>query len=150
MKCWLERTPFGCRPADEDSAAVLKRIPLGTTFEADVITRKSRSTAWNRRYWLLMAMIASNVEEIEVEPKLVLPVRSSEDAHTAMKYMTGLYDTYAIEGGFVRMLKSIAFDKMDADEWAAHWLKVLDAVHQKVLPQIDLPHVEAELARLAS
>lgn len=150
MKAWLERTPFGCKPADEDSAAVLKRIPLGTTFEADVVTRKSRSAARNRRHWLLMSMIASNVESVEIEPGVRLPIRNAEDAHVAMKYLTGLFDSYAVKGGVVRLLRSTAFDKMDADEWAAHWFRVLDAVHQHILPGIDMPHVEEELARMAS
>ncbi len=150
MKAWLERTPFGCKPADEDSAAVLKRIPLGTTFEADVITRKSRSGAWHRRYWVLMSMIASNVEQVEIEPGVVLPIRDAEGAHVAIKYLTGLFDSYAVQGGVVRLLRSTAFDKMGADEWAAYWPKVLDAIHQHILPGIDIPEVEQELARMAS
>lgn len=150
MKAWLERTPFGCRPADEDSAAVLKRIPLGTTFEADVITRKSRSTQWNRRYWLLMSMLASNLDHVEVEPGVVLRITDSESAHVAMKYATGLYDQYVLEAGMVRIIKSIAFERMDADEWAAYWPRVLDAVHEKFLPGVEIPEMQNELARLAS
>lgn len=150
MRAWLERTLTGCRPADDDSAAVLKRIPVGTTFECDVITRKSRSRAWHRRYWLLMSMLAANVEQVEIEPGVVLPIRSADDAHTALKYLTGLFDQFAIEGGVVRLLKSTAFDKMDADEWAAYWPRVLDAVHTKFLPGVSLPSVEDEIARLAS
>jgi hypothetical protein len=150
VKAWLERTPFGCKPADDDSAAVLKRIPLGTTFEADVITKKSRSGAWHRRYWLLMSMLASHVEAVEIEPGVVMPIRSAEDAHAAIKYATGLYDQYVLETGIVRVLKSTAFDKMDADQWAAYYPRVLDAVHQKFLPGVALLEVEAEIARMAS
>lgn len=150
MKVWLDRTPFGCKPSDAESEAVLKRIPIGTTFEADVVTRKSRSTSWNRRYWLLMSMLASNLDHVEVEPGLILPIRDSESAHVAMKYATGLYDQYVLEGGVVRVIKSIAFDRMDADEWAAYWPRVLDAVHEKFLPGVEIPEMQNELARLAS
>lgn len=151
MKAWLERTPFGCRPADEDSAAVLKRIPLGTTFEADVITRKSRSGAWHRRYWLLMSMLASNLDHVEVEPGVVLRITDSESAHVAMKYAAGLYDSYVLKGGgCVRLIRSTAFDRMDADEWAAYWVKVLDAVHRVFLPGVEMPEMEQEIARMAS
>lgn len=150
MKCWLERTLVGCKPADADSAAVLARLPLGTTFEADVVTRKSRSGAWNRRYWLLMGKIAENVDTITIEPGMTLPVRCAEDVHVAVKYATGLYDSYAIKGGVVRLLKSTAFDKMDADAWAAYYQRVLDAVHRVILPGVDIAEVEQELARLAS
>lgn len=150
MKVWLDRTPFGCKPSDAESEAVLKRIPIGTTFEADVITRKSRSTQWNRRYWLLMSMLASNLDHVEVEPGVVLRITDSESAHVAMKYATGLYDQYALEAGMVRIIKSIAFDRMDADEWAAYWLKVLNATHEKFLPGVEIPEMQNELARLAS
>lgn len=150
MKIWLDRTPFGCKPSDAESEAVLKRIPIGTTFEADVITRKSRSTAWNRRYWLLMSMLASNLDHVEVEPGVVLRITDSESAHVAMKYATGLYDQYVLEAGMVRIIKSIAFERMDADEWAAYWPRVLDAVHEKFLPGVEIPEMQNELARLAS
>ncbi len=150
MKIWLDRTPFGCKPSDAESEAVLKRIPIGTTFEADVITRKSRSTQWNRRYWLLMSMLASNLDHVEVEPGVVLRITDSESAHVAMKYATGLYDQYVLEAGMVRIIKSIAFERMDADEWAAYWPRVLDAVHEKFLPGVEIPAMEDEIARLAS
>ena len=68
VRTWLERTVFGCRPSDEESAAVLKRIPPGTIFEADVVTRKHRSTAWHRRYWLLMSMLGTHCERVEIAP----------------------------------------------------------------------------------
>lgn len=150
MKVWLERTLVGCKPADAESAAVLARLPLGTTFEADVVTRKSRSGAWHRRYWLLMARIAENVDSIEIEPGVVLPVRNAEDVHVAVKYATGLFDQYAIEGGIVRLLKSTAFDKMDFEQWAAYYPKVLDAVHRVILPGVNIAEIEQEIARLAS
>ena len=147
----MDRTPFGCKPSDAESEAVLKRIPIGTTFEADVITRKSRSTAWNRRYWLLMSMLASNLDHVEVEPGVVLRITDSESAHVAMKYATGLYDSYVLKGGgCVRLIRSTAFDRMDADEWAAYWVKVLDAVHRVFLPGVEMPEMEQEIARMAS
>lgn len=147
----MDRTPFGCKPSDAESEAVLKRIPIGTTFEADVITRKSRSGAWHRRYWVLMSMLASNLDHVEVEPGVVLRITDSESAHVAMKYATGLYDSYVLKGGgCVRLIRSTAFDRMDADEWAAYWVKVLDAVHRVFLPGVEMPEMEQEIARMAS
>jgi len=150
MKVWFIRTLTGCKPDDEASAAVIAKFPVGTSFEADVVTRKNRSGAWHRRYWVLCSMLASNLDRVEIEPGLVLPITDSESAHVALKYATGCYDSYAIKGGVVRLLKSTAFDRMDADEWAAHWKRVLDAVHQKFLPGIESRMIEDEIARLAS
>ena len=130
---------------------MLKRIPPGTIFEADVVTRKHRSTAWHRRYWLLMSMLGTHCERVEIAPGVFMEIKSRDDAHTAMKYITGHYDSYALgDGVILRLLKSTAFDKMDADEWALYWPKVLDAVHQKFLDGVDITEVEQEIARLAS
>jgi hypothetical protein len=149
MKVWLERTMSGCRPADDASAGILKKIPLGTTFEAAVITRKLRSGAWHRRYWGLMSLLASHVERVEIEPGAWFEISNDpEKAHAAMKYCTGLYDTYVIEGGgFVRMLKSTAFDRMAHEDWVTYWNKVLDAVHQKFLKHVDLTDLHDEILR---
>jgi hypothetical protein len=147
---WLTRTLMGCQPADADSEAVLKRYPLGTTFPADIPTRKTRSGAWHRRYWALMHMLGSNLDSVEVEPGLVLPIRNQDDAHVAMKYITGLFDSYALPGGIVRIVKSTAFEAMTPDEWALYWTRVLDAVHQKFLPGIESSALEAEIAQLAA
>lgn len=97
-----------------------------------------------------MARIAENVDSITIEPGMTLPVKSAEDVHVAVKYATGLFDQYAIEGGVVRLLKSTAFDKMDVDAWAAYYPRVLDAVHRVILPGVDIAEVEQELGRLAS
>lgn len=146
----MERSLNGCKPADEEASDVLKRIPMGTTFEADVVTRKTRSGAWHRRYWMLMSMIAENCEQVEIEPGVVLPITDAESAHVACKYLTGLYDSYAIKGGVVRLLKSTAFEKMEAEAWEKYWVKLLRAVHMTILPGVEIAEVEDEIARLAS
>lgn len=150
MKLWFVKTMSGLAPADDDARAALKRFPIGTSIEVDVTTRKLRSLRFHRRYWLLMARIAENVDSIEIEPGVVLPVRNAEDVHVAVKYATGLFDQYAIEGGVVRLLKSTAFDKMDFEQWAAYYPKVLDAVHRVILPGVNIAEIEQEIARLAS
>lgn len=150
MKVWLNRTLTGCSASDEESATALKRIPAGTTFEADIVTRKTRSGSWNRRYWVLMSMIAENCERIEVEPGMVMPITDAQSAHVACKYLTGLYDSYAVKGGVVRLLKSTAFERMDATEWEAYWAKLLRIVHTKILPGVEPGAIEDEIAKLAS
>lgn len=151
MRAWFIRTLRGCQPADEAASAVLDRIPHGTTFEAEVITRRSRSGAWHRRYWALANLIASNCEQVEIEPGVVLPITDAESAHVAIKYLTGLYDSYVLEGGnVVRLLKSTAFDKMGPDEWSVYWQRVVRAVHERILPGIEIAAIEEEIAQVAS
>ena len=150
MEVWLTKTPAGLRAADEDSAKLLEKIQMGNTFPADVPIRQTRSGKWNARYWVLCKMLADNVEQVEIEPDFIMPIKSKEDVHVAFKYITGLYDSYAFTGKVVRVIKFTAFDTMSADDWAEYWKKCMDAVHQKFLPGISLPSVEDEIARMAS
>src|SRR5690606_7666931 len=147
---WFTRTLTGCAPADADCEAALKRYPSGSTFPMDIATRKTRSGAWHRKYWALCSMLASNLESVEVEPGFVMQIHSGEDIHVALQYVTGLFDPYALKEGLVRVIRSTAFDRMTPDEWALYWPRVLDAVHQRTLPNVELASAENELARMAS
>lgn len=147
---WVTRTMTGLAPADADAAKEIERHNIGTTFPIQMPTRVTRSGAWHRRYWVLMTMLADNLDQVEVEPGLVLPIRSKEDAHVAMRYATGLFDSFIVKGAAVRIVKSTKFDSMTPDEWAMYWRKVLVAVHDKFLPGVALPTVENEIARIAS
>ena len=152
MIVWLERTFQGAKPADLNSAEVLNRIPVGTTFEADVVTRKVNTGAWRKRYWVLMQMLADNVAKVELEPGWTYELNKDRHrAHIAMKYLTGFYDSFVLDRGvIVRLLKSTSDEKMEPEEWTEYWPKVLDAVHQHFLQSVDIPTVEAEIARFAS
>lgn len=160
MKIWLTRTLSGCSAADAESGRVLGKFPLGTTFESEVSTRKARSTAWNRRYWLLMSRLAENVTQVNIRelgddgPPVMFPVQDSEGVHTALKFICGHCQKYTVESGgethIVRVPKSISFDQMTPDEWAAYWPRILDGVHQRILPDVDCSLIEDDLARLAS
>jgi hypothetical protein len=156
MRVWLTRMLTGFVPADDESGDVLSRFPLGTTFEAEVKTRRNRSTAWNARYWLLLARCVPHVTEVNIRElgddgkPIMWPVNDSQSLHTAIKFMIGLCDKHVIEvdgATYIhRVPKSIAFDEMDFEEWAACWPRILDAIHQRVLPG----YVDEDLARLAS
>lgn len=150
MEVWLIRTATGCAAADEDAQKALNKHAIGSTFPADIPVRHTRSLAWHKKYWQLMTMLGDNLEQVEVEPGLFLPIKNKDDAHLAMKYATGLYDSYALPGSVVRIVKSTAFDEMTADEWAVYWKRAIDAVHQTFLPGIDIVALENEIAMLAS
>lgn len=150
MEVWLTRTLSGVVGADDESRAIIEKHKVGTTFPADIPTRLTRSGAWHRKYWALCRLLGDNCESVEVEPGLVLPIRNKDDAHVAIKYITGLFDSYVLPGGVVRVVKSTAFDRMTPDEWKEYWAKVLDAVHEKFLPGVTIASVEEEIARCAS
>jgi hypothetical protein len=150
MEAWVTRTLTGIAPADDEARKVFDKHALGTTFPINIASRVTRSGQWHKKYWLLASMLADNLDQVELEPGLIMPIRSKEDVHVALKYATGLFDSYALPGGIVRVVKSTAFDAMTPDAWSAYWVKVLDAVHRIFLPNIAIATVENELARLAS
>ena len=142
MRVWLTKGLGSLRAADDESAAVLAKIPAGTTFEADVKTRKPRSGAWHRRYWALCSLIYANVEGF----------KSVREVHEYLKLEAGLVRTIALRstGELVRIPDSIAFDAMDAEGWAIYWKRVLDVVHEHILPAVEIATIENEIASLAS
>ena len=150
MEIYVTKTLMGLQPADDDARKAFDKHAMGSTFPVDVPVRVTRSGAWHRRYWVLMHLLGSNLDQVEVEPGMVLPIRNKDDAHLAMKYATGLFDSYVVNGGVVRMVKSTAFDAMTPDEWAAYWKRVLDAVHRVFLPGIEGAALEDEIARMAA
>lgn len=149
MRIWLTRTLNGAVPDGEDAMRVFKRFPPGTSFECDVIASQHRSAKWNRRYRALCKLIASHTDRIDCGDGLVLPVHDQEGAHVALKYLTGLYDSYAIgPHGVVRLLKSTAFDKMSSEEWNVYWRRLVDAVQQHIMPGVSDSTIENELNNL--
>lgn len=150
METWVTKTLGGLVPADDEAKRAYDKHAMGSTFPIDLPVRTTRSGAWHRKYWVLMHMLGSNLDQVEVEPGMVLPIRNKDDAHVAMKYATGLFDSYVLPTGIVRLVKSTAFDAMTPDEWAIYWRKVLDAVHTKFLPGVEGAALENEIARLAA
>lgn len=161
MKTWITRTLSGWVPADDESRRVLGKFPLGTSIEADVKTRQSRSTAWNSRYWLLLSRLhEAGVSEVNIREldddgdPIPYPVSSAQDIHTAIKFICGLVHKHTVTSDgqtfLYRVPKSTSFDEMTPDEWAAYWPRVLDAVHQRVLDGVDAGYLQEDLMRLAS
>ena len=154
MKLWLAKVSRGDRiglvPTDAESQSAISRLGDGECrmFE-EVRVRDLRS---HKRYWLIMTRIAEHVDSIEIDDGVWMPIRSKEDVHTAMKLITGLYDTLPVAGTnyAVRIPKSTDFARMTPDEWEEFLPRVLDAVHAKILPHVPIPSVEHDLARLAS
>jgi hypothetical protein len=161
VRIWLTRALSGWIGSDDDSNKVLAKFPLGTSMEFDVKTRRSRSGEWHRRYWLLMSRLhQAGISEVNIRElgddgyAIPYPVSSAEDIHTALKFICGLVHKHTITSGrethLLRVPKSTSFDDMTPDEWAAYWPRMLDGVHQRVLPDVGSEYLMEELQRLAS
>ncbi len=104
----------------------------------------------------MLSRIAEHLTQFNVSlddrVEAFMPIASAEDLHTAIKLVTGHCHTHAVTGSryILRIPKSTDFESMTADEWAEYYPKVLTAIHERALPQIEAADVEEDLARLAS
>lgn len=153
-RMWFARRDDALVPVDEEGVRLVRRLEQGECLMLRPM--RPRSLAWHRRYWLLITRLAEHIESIDIslDPRheAWMPIGSAEDLHTALKLITGHCDTHHIRGTpyVLRVPKRTDFESMSADEWAEYYPRVLDAIHERALPQIEVADIEMELARLAS
>jgi hypothetical protein len=137
--------------ACETSETYVRKVSPGEAIEVDLKTRNTRSVRWHRRYWALCNMIYQNVERITIAGE-VIEFNSVDKVHLTLKSLAGLVDGVIVlpDGTRAYLIRSIAFDAMTADEWADAWKKMLDVVHQYILPSVAIASIENEIARIAA
>jgi len=138
---------------DSDSLKLIRK--LGDGEEVAFKPLRVRSLKWNKKYWALLSDIAPHLTEINIslgEVPAMMPITSKDDLHLALKLITGHCTTQHIKGTpyVLRIPKSTDFESMNADEWAEFYPLVITAIHERALPQINIPELEEELARMAS
>jgi hypothetical protein len=148
---WFVRQGAGLFGTDEDSRKVIERLDDG---ECQAFKRIGvRDPVMHRRYWALCTLIAKNVRRIEIDrlggQPVYMPIFTKENAHTAMKLCTGLYDTLPVGGSdyCVRVPHSTSFTEMTPDEWLLYWPEVLEVFVEKVSPEIEIPEARDDALR---
>lgn len=152
MKVFLQKRLDGSlAPACDASSHLARRLAPGEAVEVDWKSRNTRSVQWHRRYWALCSVIYANVDHVDLHGQRI-EFTSPEVVHLTLKGLAGLYDACIVlpDGTRAFLIRSIAFCKMTADEWSAAWPRLLDVVHERILPGVPLPDVEHEIARLAA
>ena len=152
-KVWYYRQGDSLIATDQDALKLLRKLEEGEAIAFKPL--RPRSLSWHRRYWLLISRLAEQLTEFNIslgEVPAMLPIASPYDLHTAIKMVTGHCVTQHIKGTpyVLRIPKPTDFESMTADEWSTYYPRVLDAIHQRALPQIGDRYLEDELARLAS
>ena len=121
-----------------------------------------RSLRAHKSYWLMISRVAEHISEFNIslgKIPAMMPITCPYDLHTAIKLVTGHCITQKLETsvGFgqkithiLRIPKPTDFEHMTADEWNEFRPRALDAIHERALPQIEIPEVEQDLAQLAS
>lgn len=152
MHAFLQKRLDGSlAPACEASERIARKLQAGEAIEVDLKTRNTRSVQWHKKYWALCTLIYRNVERIKVGAELI-EVKSADHVHMLLKLKAGLFDAIIkLENGEkAYVVKSIAFDEMNADEWADAWERVIRVVHEDILPDVPDAVLEDEIARCAA
>jgi len=123
MKLWLAKVEregkLGLIPTDDHSRALLGRMANGECAEFDI--RRPRSVQWNRMYWGMCREIGENQD----------PQRDEDSIDSELRILAGHYELMFLDGHEVRVPRRLAFDKMDADEWADYWQRVELAISER-------------------
>jgi hypothetical protein len=138
---WFARSSGSLIATDDDSQKLIERMGDGECRAFKPIG--VRDSVEHRRYWVTMTLVGKHCRRIEIDrlgkQPAYMRIHSKEDAHTAMKLCTGLYDTLPVGGTdyAIRVPKSTDFDRMTPEEWKAYWPKVIDVLVEKAAPEFD-------------
>jgi len=137
---FFRRTLSGLAPADDASATVLRKVPVGDVVACEI--RRPRNSSQHRLYWVLCTAVAINHEQLH----------DAESVHQVLKLLTGLTDKIAIKstGEIIEIPRSISFGKMSADEWDAYFDRAKQAVCEHLLPGVGLRELQDEILRMAA
>lgn len=148
---WFARRGEVLIATDEESRKVIQR--LGDA-ECQCFKRIGvRDPVAHRRYWALCGSLPKKARRIEIDrvdgKPVYMPIRTKEDAHTAFKLCTGLYDRLPVEGTdyAIRVPHSTNFEAMTPDEWLPYWLAVLEVCVEKIAPEIEAPEARDDMLR---
>lgn len=122
----LIKLPNGdLRPATDDGRDRVKRWRVGDVVTCEV--KRPRSQAFHRLYFGLLSMIYENSEWCEERWP------TFERFREAVQMQAGYFEeTKSIKGSTMYRASSVAFHKMDEDEFSALFNKVVDIIIQFV------------------
>ena len=137
---YFRRTLTGLSPADESSAAVLRKVPVGDVVTCEI--KRPRNGREHRLYWVMCTAVAINHEQLH----------DAESVHQVLKMLCGLTDKIALKstGEIVQIPRSISFGKMSADKWDAYFERARQAVCEHLLPGIAMRELQDEILRMAA
>ena len=120
MKIHLTKHNNALHPFDDKAAAVLKKWKEGDYIEVEV--KRPRNSQFHRKFFALLNIVFANTDHFE----------NMEEVLTYFKIKGGIYKTIKVNGNFYPMVGSIAFSKMDEDEFALFYDKAIDTALQLI------------------
>lgn len=126
-------------PVDDTGREVLRRLPSGEYVTVEF--KRSRNIKHHRLYWGLVSLVWDNIDQ-ERYP-------SPEDLHGAIKISVGLRTRIVMPDGTVAFMPgSIAWGKMDQDQFSVFYDRVCDAVAKWFLPGVTSAELRREVEEM--
>lgn len=124
------------RPADELGEAALRKIGHGEVVSIEV--KRPRNIKHHRMFWALMGLVHDNIDQ-ERYPTV-------EDLVAAIKIAAGLRTRIELPNGDIGFIPgSIAFHKMDQDEFSKFYDRVCDLIAKHFLPGVNTDDLRREV-----
>ena len=129
---WLIKTPTGALvPADSQSAEYLKKQKVGQGFKASVT--RARNIKFHRKFFDLLKYAFDRWEPEEKFYKGKPVSKNFNQFRADITILAGYYETAVRMDGSIRVTpKSIAFHRMDEDEFEALYSAVIDVLLQRI------------------
>lgn len=128
---------FGAlRPADSVAEAALSRIKNADTVLVEF--RRPRNLSHHKMFWALMGLVHDNLDHDRYP--------TVEDFVAAVKIAAGLRTRIELPNGDVGFIPgSIAFHKMDQDEFSKFYDRVCDLIAKHFLPGVNTDDLRREV-----
>jgi TusA-related sulfurtransferase len=138
MICLMKRSLSGLMADDEAAAKLLRNLNPGDVVKVDI--QKPRSHKNLRRWWALINMIYQNSDQF----------KSPEQAHDYLKILSGHCSQIVSKttGEVYLVADSIAFGRLDEDEFQEVWARAVKAVSEHILPGVSETGLEQEILQI--
>lgn len=125
------------RPCDEAGQSALSKIAEGDTVMIE--TKRPRNLQHHRMFWALMTIVHDNMdhERYPTVEDLVAAIKIAAGLRTRIDLPTG-------ESGYIP--GSIAFHKMNQDEFSSFYDRVCDLISKHFLPGVDTEDLRREVS----
>jgi len=125
-------------PVREQDAEWLHKASNEEYFLGNVKRLKGRNAKFFRKWWAMVDFAYDHFEPEPIETKYGNPEKSKERFRKDLTVLAGHYDaTYKINGDVVLEAKSIAWDKMDEDEFKLFYTATFNAITKHIFNNVD-------------
>ena len=132
MRAVFRKGLRGLEPADSAAAESIGTLPVGGMVMVEVV--RARNLRHHRKWWVLMSLIADNLDGVTAET--VCDVIKIGIAHV---------HTVKTKRGLVHISKSVSFASMDQTEFDAFYQQAVHYIVADVLPGVNSSDLEREV-----